>query len=72
MSAAKKTWNMKFVIINLQFHMKKRSSFTFFIYFFPYNSIAQFLYKENANMKKMKIIKNWTKPNQFLTAPSKQ
>ena len=52
--------------------MKKRSSFTFFIYFFPYNSIAQFLYKENANMKKMKIIKNWTKPNQFLTAPSKQ
>ena len=39
---------------------------------FSFNSIAQFLYKENANKKKIKIYKNWTKPKQFFTAPSEQ
>ena len=40
--------------------------------FFFYNSIAHLTHKQNNNNKKNKDKKNWTKPKQFLTAPSKQ
>ena len=70
---ARKTRNMKFVIINLQFRIRNRPSFYLFIYFFFHNSTAQFLYKQNANKQK---IKNWYRStscpkiisvNEFLT-----
>ena len=32
--------------------------------------MAQFLHKQNANKKKKKKYKNWTKPKQLLTAQS--